>query len=115
MLEDRRRQEAVDRRVAEVRQLQLQGDLQGAATLVEQGLLTFPSEARLVKLHSSIKKGIEEVRRREAEESKRHRPDADQLDDLPCGATRTIWTISPRYTPCRRGSAQLGASGGSGG
>jgi serine/threonine-protein kinase len=76
VLEDRRRQEAVDRRVAEVRQLQSQGDLQGAATLVEQGLLTFPSEARLVQLHSSIKKAVEDVRRREAEESKRHRVDA---------------------------------------
>jgi serine/threonine protein kinase/predicted Zn-dependent protease len=94
-LEDRRRQEVVDRCVTEVRQLQSQGDLESAATLVEQGLLTFPSEARLVKLHSSIKKGIEEVRRREAEESRRHQPDAatnldgptlrtdpDHLDDI---------------------------------
>ena len=39
VLEDRRRQEAVDRRVTEVRQLQSQGDLEAAATLVEQGLL----------------------------------------------------------------------------
>ena len=82
VLEDRRRQEAVDRRVAEVRQLQLQGELQAAATLVEQGLQVFPSEARLVQLHSSIKRGIEEGRRREVEESRRHRPDVPtSLDD----------------------------------
>ncbi len=90
VIEDRRRKEAVDRRVAEVRELQAQGDLQAAATLVEQGLLTFPSEARLVQLHGSITKGIEEARRRQAGESKRHSPDAatnlpsdaEHLDDI---------------------------------
>ena len=58
--------------------------------LVEQGLQTFPSEARLVQLQSSIKKGIEEARRREAGESKRLRQDAaatltsdaEHLDDI---------------------------------
>jgi serine/threonine-protein kinase len=73
VLEDRRRQEAVDRRVTEARQFQSQGDLQTAATLVERGLETFPSEPRLVQLQTSLKKAIEERRRQEIEEVNRQR------------------------------------------
>jgi serine/threonine-protein kinase len=73
VLEDRRRQATVDRRVAEARQLQSQGDLEAATTLVGQGLETFPSEPRLVQLQNSLKKAMEERRRQEIEEANRQR------------------------------------------
>ena len=83
LIADRRRQAAVDRCVSEVRQLQSQGDLRAASGLVEQGLQTFPSEARLVQLQTSLKKGFEEVRRRDLEEVKRLRQDAGTALDEP--------------------------------
>ncbi len=83
LIADRRRQAAVDRCVSEVRQLQSQGDLRAASGIVEQGLQTFPSEARLVQLQTSLKKGFEEVRRRDLEDVKRLRQDAGTVLDEP--------------------------------
>ena len=104
LLEDHRRQAAVDHCVSEVRQLQSQGDLRAAATLVEQGLQTFPSEARLVQLQASLKKGLEEVRRRELEESKRLRQDAATTVDEPTLQTYSghLDDITPDIRPRRR-------------
>ena len=83
LIADRRRQAAVDQWVSEVRQLQSQGDLRAASGLVEQGLQTFPSEARLVQLQTSLKKSFDEVRRRDLEEVKRLRQDAGTALDEP--------------------------------
>ncbi len=83
LIADRRRQAAVDRCVSEVRQLHSQGDLRAASGLVEQGLQTFPSEARLVQLQTLLKKSSEEVRRRDLEEVKRLRQDAGTALDEP--------------------------------
>ncbi len=83
LIADRRRREAVDQFVSEVRQLQSQGDLRAASGRVEQGLQTFPSEARLVQLQTSLKKSFDEVRRRDLEEVKRLRQDAGTALDEP--------------------------------
>lgn len=83
LIADRRRKAAVDRCVSEVRQLQSQGDLRAASGIVEQGLQTFPSEARLVQLQTSLKKGFEEARRRDLEEVRRLRQDAGTALDEP--------------------------------
>ena len=91
LLEDHRRQAAVDHWVSEVRQLQSQGDLRAAAAAVEQGLRTFPGEARLVQLQASLKKGLEEVRRQDLEEVRRIRQDAAITVDEP-----TLHTYSGR-------------------
>ena len=83
LIADRRRQAAVDRCVSEVRQLQSQGDVRAASGVVEQGLQMFPSEARLVQLQTSLKKGFDEARRRDLEEVKRLRQDAGTALDEP--------------------------------
>jgi hypothetical protein len=91
LLEDHRRQAAVDQWVSQVRQLQSQGDLRAAAAVVEQGLRTFPGEARLAQLQASLKKGLEEVRRQDLEEVKRLRQDGATTFDEP-----TLQTYSGR-------------------
>ena len=124
LLEDHRRQAAVDHCVSEVRQLQSQGDLRAAAAAVEQGLRTFPGEARLVQLQASLKKALEEVRRQELEEARRLRQDARDPTWMspPCRPTPAVWTNS-RSCPARYGLAtaaeavrrSLGTIPGSGG
>ena len=76
LLEDHRRQAALDHCVSEVRQLQSQGDLRTAATSVEHGLRTFPGEARLIQLQVLLRKALEDVKRQELEETSRLRQDA---------------------------------------
>ena len=97
LLEDHRRREGVDRCVSEVRQLQSQGDLRTAARVVEQGLQTFPSEARLVQLQATLRKDLDEVRRRDLEEVKRIRQDAETTLDAP-----TLRTYSDRLEDITR-------------
>jgi serine/threonine-protein kinase len=80
LLDDRRRQEAVDGCVSEARQLQSQGDLGAAAHCVEQGLRTFPREARLLQLQASLKRELDEVRRP---------PDLEEVKKPPQGAAET--------------------------
>ena len=91
LLEDHRRQAAVDHCVSEVRHLQSQGDLRAAAATAEQGLRTFPGEARLVQLQASLKKGLDDVRRQDLEEVRRIRQDAAVTFDEP-----TLHTYSGR-------------------
>jgi serine/threonine-protein kinase len=97
LLEDHRRREAVDRCVSEARKSQSQGDLRAATQVVEQGLQTFPSEARLIQLQASLKKGRDEVRQRDLEEVKRIRQDAEAALD-----TLTLRTYSDRLEDITR-------------
>jgi len=76
LIQDHRRHAAVDHCVSEVRQLQSQADLRAAVAAVEQGLQTFPTEARLIQLHASLKKWLEEIKHQELEEARRLRQDA---------------------------------------
>ena len=83
LIEDHRRQAAVDHCVSEVRQLQTQGDLRAAVAAVEQGLRTFTGETRLVQLQALLKKALEEFNRQELEEARRLRQDAPVIVDEP--------------------------------
>jgi eukaryotic-like serine/threonine-protein kinase len=83
LLDDHRRKAAVDRCVSEIRRLQSQEELRAASLLVEQGLQTFPSEARLVQLQTSLKKNLDDARRRDLEEVKKLRQDTGTALDEP--------------------------------
>jgi len=72
LIQDHRRQAAMDGCVSEARQLQSQGEFRAASQVVEQGLQTFPGEARLVQLKASLIRSLEELRRREEAERTRH-------------------------------------------
>jgi serine/threonine-protein kinase len=54
LISDYRRQEIVDQHAARARELQVQGDLSGAAAEVERGLALYPGEPRLLQLLNTI-------------------------------------------------------------
>ena len=68
LIADRKQEEFVDQCVAQARQLQAAGELNSATTLLEQGLSRYPNEFRLSQLVNTLKKGLEEERRRSFDE-----------------------------------------------
>jgi serine/threonine protein kinase len=56
VIEDRRRREALDRCLAEIRRLQVEGDLAGTLEAIERALEQYPAETRLVQLRASLTK-----------------------------------------------------------
>lgn len=58
---DQKREEFVTWCTAQARKLQAAGDLNGAMAIVQQGLLTYPNEARLNQLLGQIEKGAREA------------------------------------------------------
>ena len=94
LLEDRRRQAAVSECVSEVRHLQSQGDLSAATEVVAQALRRFPSEARLVQLETSLKRGLEE-----ASKSR----DSTELDTLPLRTyAELLDDVTRQYAPAEK-------------
>ena len=87
VLDDRRRRERVDGWLSEARQLQSEGYVQAATSIVEEGLRQYPKEQRLVQFLTSLRKGLEEARRRDLEELGRIAREAESPLDLP--AVRT--------------------------
>ncbi len=63
---DRKREESVDRCVAQARQLQAADDLEGALKQIEEGLASYPQNPRLAQLHSTLGIEILESQRRQA-------------------------------------------------
>ncbi|MBI1982686.1 MAG: protein kinase, partial [Acidobacteria bacterium] len=74
---DRECEEFVDGCLAQARQLQTAGDLEGAQKVVEQGLATYPRNPRLGQLHGTLGVAILESQRRQA-----RRRDLEELGRL---------------------------------
>jgi serine/threonine protein kinase len=68
LIADCKREESVDQCISQARQLQAAGELNSATTLLEQGLSRYPNEFRLSQLLNTLKKGLEEGRRRSLDE-----------------------------------------------
>ena len=81
LLEDRRREEFVDQAVAQIRELQTNGDLAGALAQVEQSLSFFPSEQRLMRLQAALTSALSE-----SEIARVQKKDLEQLRGLAAGA-----------------------------
>ncbi len=65
LIDDYKKQEAVNRIVVEARNLQAGGDMQGALRRVESGLNTYPNELRLSQLYNTLRSATSESRRKE--------------------------------------------------
>jgi tetratricopeptide (TPR) repeat protein len=63
LLDDRNRDEFVDRCLSQARQLQASGQLDSAADAVTKGLATYPREGRLIQLKSFLDRSIAEQQR----------------------------------------------------
>jgi serine/threonine protein kinase len=92
LAQDRKREEFVEKCVAQARRLQGSGDLQGALTQVQQGLSTFENEPRLTQLHSTLNKELTETqrrqsRRRDLDELRRLEREAEAVGDLAAAAS----------------------------
>jgi serine/threonine protein kinase len=81
LLEDRRREEFVDQAVAQIRELQTNGDLAGALAQVQQSLSFFPSEQRLMRLQAALTSALSE-----SEIARVQKKDLEQLRGLAAGA-----------------------------
>ncbi len=58
---DRKREDFLSRCIAKSRGLQAEGDLQGALAAVEQGLASYPKEARLIQLQTTLRRALAEA------------------------------------------------------
>lgn len=83
VLDDHRRRERVDHWLSEARQLQSEGKIQAATSIVEEGLRQYPKEQRLIQFMASLKRGLDEGRRRDLEEVKRITREAESAPDPP--------------------------------
>lgn len=82
LIADRKREEYVDQCVSQARQLQAAGELNSATTLLEQGLSRYPNEFRLSQLVNTLKKGLEEERRRSFDELQQIQRNSETTNDV---------------------------------
>jgi tetratricopeptide (TPR) repeat protein len=93
LLDDRQRDEFVDRCLSQARQLQAAGRLQAAVDTVSKGLATYPREGRLLQLKSFLEKSIADqqrlaARKRDLEEVQSLEAKAKEAADS--GELRTV-------------------------
>jgi serine/threonine-protein kinase len=93
LLDDRQRDEFVDRCLSQARQLQASGQLEAALDVVAKGLATYPRERRLLQLKSFLEKSIADqqrvtARKRDLEEVQSLEAKAKEADDS--GELRTV-------------------------
>ena len=82
LIADRKREEFVDQCVSQARQLQAAGELNSATTVLEQGLSRYPNEFRLSQLLNTLKKGLEEERRRSFDELQQIQRNSENTTDV---------------------------------
>ena len=93
LLDDRQRDEFVDRCLSQARQLQASGQLEAAVDALSKGLATYPREGRLLQLKSFLEKSIAEqqhlaARKRDLEEVQSLEAKAKEASDS--GELRTV-------------------------
>ena len=86
LIEDRDRHQFVDQYLAQARQQQASGDLDGATAMVEEALHRFPNESRLVQLKNSLERALtdkrkQSSRRRDLEEARGVEAKAETVAD----------------------------------
>jgi eukaryotic-like serine/threonine-protein kinase len=68
LVDDYKKQELIEELVCDARELQAGGDIEGALGKVEQGLESYPNDARLTQLRNTLRNALPEPRRREMRE-----------------------------------------------
>jgi len=71
LIADRQKSEVVDSMLARVRRLQAERDFRAADRLIREGLEQYPGEQRLFHAQSSVRKSLQDIRRRDLEQAKR--------------------------------------------
>ena len=83
---DHKRESSVNETLSQARKLQASGDLEGAWSLVEDALSSYPREPRLLQLHETLQKEIQgqrrQTRRRDMEELRRMEREAEGSADF---------------------------------
>jgi serine/threonine-protein kinase len=82
MLADQRKNESIDRALAQSRRHQAGGELKHALDVVNQALEDYPSEPRLLQMQGSIQKSLQDARRKDLEQARRLAREVDTANDL---------------------------------
>jgi serine/threonine-protein kinase len=86
LIQDQKRETAVNECLSQARKLQAAGDLAAALALVEAGLSSTPREPRLTQIHETLQRDLQaqrrQVRRRDLEELRRMEREAEATTDL---------------------------------
>jgi serine/threonine-protein kinase len=82
MLADQRKMETIDRTLAQARRFQAGGDLQQALQVVNQALVSYPNEQRLLQSQASLQKALDDLQRKEFEQVRRIQRELDAINDV---------------------------------
>jgi serine/threonine protein kinase len=82
---DQKREQYVNDALSQARKLQAAGDLAGALALIEEGLVTYSREARLIQIHDTLQRELQsqqrQSRRRDLDELRRMEREAATVSD----------------------------------
>ena len=86
LIQDQKREAAVNECLSQARKLQAAGDLSTALALVDAGLASTPREPRLTQIHETLQRDLQaqrrQVRRRDLEELRRLERETEAATDL---------------------------------
>ena len=100
LIDDHRRQDAVNGILLDARNLQASGELQGALKRVEAGLESYPNEIRLSQLHNTLRAATVDSRRSETG------PQAPlQTQTIPASAPSETFAQESRTMPMEPGAS----------
>ncbi|MGH9529380.1 MAG: protein kinase domain-containing protein [Terriglobales bacterium] len=84
---DQKREAFIDESVSLARKLQASGDLAAAAYRIEEGLVIYPREPRLIQIQETLQRELDtqrrQTRRRDLEELRRMEGEAETAPDVP--------------------------------
>jgi serine/threonine protein kinase len=98
---DQKREAFVDEAVSQARKLQASGDLAGASYRIEEGLVIYPREARLIQIQETLQRELETQRRQT------RRRDLDELRRME-GEIETAADITAKHAIAERAQALAG-------
>ncbi|HSZ02687.1 MAG TPA: PEGA domain-containing protein, partial [Terriglobales bacterium] len=82
---DQKREQTVTERVSQARKLQASGDLAGALSRIEEALVAYPREVRLIQIQETLQRELQsqrrQARRRDLEELRRTEREAETISD----------------------------------
>ena len=82
LLAEQRKAEAIDSIIAGARQLQAEGRPREALDAISEALKRYPGESRLLQLRSSLRRSLQDVRRRDIEQVRRLDRELDNTSEL---------------------------------
>ncbi len=84
---DQKREAFIDEAVSQARKLQASGDLADASYRIEEGLVIYPREPRLIQIHETLQRELDtqrrQTRRRDLDELRRMEGEAESAPDAP--------------------------------